>query len=106
MYGGAIVECAQVDELFERPQHPYTMGLLGAVPSLLSDDEEDRPLVSIGGTPPDQLQELSRGPFANRCDYVFQRWRQKRPSLLSVGPQHDLACFYDLSADQPSQVSP
>jgi oligopeptide/dipeptide ABC transporter ATP-binding protein len=106
MYGGTIVECAQVDELFERPQHPYTEGLLGAVPSLVGDDDEDRPLVSIEGTPPDLLQELTCCPFANRCGYVFERCWQERPPLLSVGPQHDLACFYDLGADRPSQVSP
>ena len=99
MYGGTIVECAPVDELFERPQHPYTIGLLGAVPSLIDvDGEDERPLVSIEGTPPDLLQELACCPFANRCTYVFDRCRQERPPLLSIGPQHELACFYDLSS--------
>ncbi len=94
MYGGTVVECAQVDELFERPRHPYTAGLLGAAPSLA--DDEERPLVSIEGTPPDLLQELTCCPFANRCPYVFERCWQERPPLVSVGPHHDLACFYDL----------
>lgn len=100
MYGGTIVECAQVDELFERPRHPYTVGLLGAAPSLLdAGDDEERPLVSIEGTPPDLLEELTCCPFANRCNYAFDRCWQERPPLRSVGPQHELACFYDLNAE-------
>ncbi len=100
MYGGTIVECAQVDQLFDRPQHPYTAGLLGAVPSLLeTNGVEERPLVSIEGSPPDLLEELNCCPFADRCSYVFARCWQERPALLSVGPQHAVACFYDMSAE-------
>ena len=100
MYGGTIVECAQVDDLFERPQHPYTAGLLGAVPSVIeTNGADERPLVSIEGTPPDLLDELICCPFANRCSYAFDRCWQERPPLLSVGPHHELACFYDMSKD-------
>jgi oligopeptide/dipeptide ABC transporter ATP-binding protein len=100
MYGGTIVESAPADDLFERPRHPYTAGLLGAIPSLVDDaSAEERPLLSIEGQPPDLLQELVCCPFANRCRYVFDRCWEARPPLLSVGPQHQLACFYDLASE-------
>jgi oligopeptide/dipeptide ABC transporter ATP-binding protein len=98
MYGGTIVESAPAEELFERPRHPYTAGLLGAIPSLVDEaGAEEQPLVSIEGQPPDLLQELVCCPFANRCHYVFDRCWQERPPLQPVGQQHQLACFYDLA---------
>jgi oligopeptide/dipeptide ABC transporter ATP-binding protein len=98
MYGGTIVESAPAEELFERPRHPYTAGLLGAIPSLIDEaGAGDQPLVSIEGQPPDLLQELVCCPFANRCRYVFDRCWQERPPLQLVGRQHQLACFYDLA---------
>ena len=93
MYGGTIVESALVDDLYEHPQHPYTIGLLRAIPSL--DDEDDTPLMSIEGTPPDLLQPLTACPFANRCPFVFDKCRQSLPPLLPITPTHQVACFYD-----------
>ncbi len=99
MYGGRIAEIAPVDELYEQPQHPYTLGLLGALPRL--DSTEAKRLVSIKGTPPDLLIPLRHCPFAWRCDYAFDRCWAEIPSLTPVGPRHQAACFYDLDRGGP-----
>ena len=102
MYGGRPAEIASVDELYENPQHPYTLGLLGALPRL--DTRESRRLVSIRGTPPDLLMPLQHCPFAWRCDYAFDRCWQEIPPLLTVALRHQSACFYDLEKGGPRSV--
>jgi len=102
MYGGRPVEVARVDDLYENPQHPYTVGLLGALPRL--DARESKRLVSIRGTPPDLLMPLEHCPFAWRCDYSFDRCWAEIPSLETVGVDHQVACFYDLAAGRPRHV--
>ncbi|MDX9833268.1 MAG: ABC transporter ATP-binding protein [Anaerolineae bacterium] len=94
MYGGRPVEVARVDDLYENPKHPYTVGLLGALPRL--DVSESKRLVSIRGTPPDLLIPLQHCPFAWRCDYAFDRCWAEIPPLEAVGVSHQVACFYDL----------
>jgi oligopeptide transport system ATP-binding protein len=96
MYGGRPVEIARVDDLYENPRHPYTLGLLGALPRL--DVSESKRLVSIRGTPPDLLIPLRHCPFAWRCDHVMDRCWAEIPSLEAVGVGHQVACFYDLEA--------
>jgi oligopeptide transport system ATP-binding protein len=102
MYGGRPVEIASVDDLYERPQHPYTLGLLGALPKL--DAEESKRLVSIKGSPPDLLLPLRHCPFAWRCDYVFDRCWQEIPSLIAVNERHRVSCFYNLEKGGPRDV--
>jgi oligopeptide transport system ATP-binding protein len=102
MYGGRPAEIASVDELYENPQHPYTLGLLGALPRL--DTRESRRLVSIRGTPPDLLIPLEHCPFAWRCDYAFDRCWEEIPPLLTVAVRHRSACFYDLEKGGPRDV--
>ena len=102
MYGGRPAEIASVDELYENPQHPYTLGLLGALPRL--DTRESRRLVSIRGTPPDLLMPLQHCPFAWRCDYAFDRCWEEIPPLLTVALRHQSACFYDLEKGGPRSV--
>ena len=99
MYGGRPVEIALVDDLYEYPRHPYTIGLLGALPRL--DASETRRLVSIDGTPPDLLIPLAHCPFAWRCQHVFDRCWAEIPPLRSVGEKHQTACFYDLEKGGP-----
>jgi oligopeptide transport system ATP-binding protein len=93
-YGGRVVEAARVDDLYDRPQHPYTLGLLKALPRL--DMHDSRRLVSIEGTPPDLLAPLRHCPFSWRCTYAFERCWQEIPPLYPVGEDHHSACFYDL----------
>jgi oligopeptide transport system ATP-binding protein len=99
MYGGRVVEIAQVDDLYARPQHPYTIGLIGALPRL--DARESKRLVSIEGTPPDMLIPITHCPFAPRCPYAFERCWQEIPPLIAVGNQHRASCFYDLDKRRP-----
>jgi oligopeptide transport system ATP-binding protein len=94
MYAGRVAEIAPVDDLYERPQHPYTMGLLGALPRL--DETAARRLVSIEGTPPDLLIPPARCPFAPRCPHAFDRCWAEIPSLMPAGLRHQVACFYDV----------
>lgn len=102
MYGGRLVEIASVDDLYERPQHPYTLGLLGALPRL--DAHEAKRLVSIQGTPPDLLLPLQHCPFAWRCNYASDRCWQEIPPLITVGERHQAACFYDIEKGAPRDV--
>jgi len=102
MYGGLPAEIAQVDDLYERPHHPYTLGLLGALPRL--DARESRRLVSIRGAPPDLLIPLQHCPFAWRCDYAFDRCWEEIPPLLTVDVRHQAACFYDMEKGRPRDV--
>jgi oligopeptide transport system ATP-binding protein len=99
MYGGRPAEVAPVDDLYENPQHPYTVGLLGALPRL--DARESKRLVSIRGTPPDLLIPLEHCPFAWRCDYAFDRCWAGIPPLEVVDARHQVACFYDLDRGRP-----
>ncbi|MFF7592118.1 dipeptide ABC transporter ATP-binding protein [Kitasatospora purpeofusca] len=82
MYAGRVVERAGVDELFAAPRHPYTLGLVGAVPRL---DGNRGPLVPIPGTPA-PMAELPPGcPFAARCPLVEDRCRTAEPPLTGDG---------------------
>ena len=103
MYGGMVVERAQVDNLYDHPQHPYTFGLLGALPRL--DDSGARRLASIEGFPPDLLAAPSHCQFAFRCPYAHERCWQEIPPLLTVAVRHQVACFYDLERGMPRDVA-
>jgi oligopeptide transport system ATP-binding protein len=99
MYGGLVAEQARVDDLYEYPQHPYTIGLLGALPRL--DDTVSRRLVSIDGFPPDLLTAPAHCQFSFRCPYAFDRCWQEIPSLVQVGVRHRVACFFDVDKGEP-----
>ncbi|HEY5295386.1 MAG TPA: ABC transporter ATP-binding protein [Gaiellaceae bacterium] len=93
MYAGRKAEEAGVHELFAHPQHPYTMGLLGAVPRPGSAGERGR-LREIPGRVP-SLAELPNGcAFAPRCPRADERTRTEIPELREVRPDHFVACFH------------
>jgi len=98
MYAGFIVERATVKDLYASPQHPYTRGLIGSLPRV--DADVDRRLVSIEGLPPDMLRPPTGCPFAVRCPYAFEQCNEN-PPLLSVGPGHDAACWWDIDEGKP-----
>ena len=91
MYGGHIVEQAPVDELFERPRHPYTMGLLNAIPKLEGRDQGR--LTSIDGMPPDLRRKPDACPFAPRCTYAVGHCREALPALSEIGPGQVTRCW-------------
>ncbi|MCB1741195.1 MAG: ABC transporter ATP-binding protein, partial [Gammaproteobacteria bacterium] len=98
MYAGRKVEEAQVDELFDRPGHPYTVGLLGAIPSLddvARDNGAGRQrLNEIKGMVP-SLVDLPRGClFAPRCGHATEQCLQAYPPLAEHRPDHWVACWH------------
>jgi oligopeptide transport system ATP-binding protein len=95
MYAGYIVERSETAELFGRPRHPYTVGLLRSIPRL---DEQGRgELVPIQGQPPDLSREITGCPFAPRCFNAQERCTQEMPPLEeapNAAPGHEVACWY------------
>jgi peptide/nickel transport system ATP-binding protein len=94
MYAARVAEKGSVDQLFTRPQHPYTWGLLGSLPRL--DADTDR-LVQIQGQPPSLLNPPRGCRFNPRCPYVMSICKEKEPALLPVSnePEHLQACHLD-----------
>ena len=99
MYAGFIIEEALVDDLYDHPQHPYTLALLGALPHI--DRRRHEHLKSIPGAPPNLLVEPHGCPFAPRCEVAFERCRAEMPPLLPVGIGHASACWFDLETGKP-----
>lgn len=93
MYAGSIVEAAPVRGLFGRPRHPYTLGLLRAMPRPDARRHGGESLVPIPGAPPDLRREITGCAFAPRCSMAVPRCRAERPPLLTVGPGHQASCF-------------
>lgn len=90
MYGGVTAEQADVDAVFNAPQHPYTQELLKAFPD---PSRLQTKLASIPGTPP-RLDALPPGcRFAPRCPAAFDRCRRAAPPLYDLGGQHKARCF-------------
>jgi oligopeptide/dipeptide ABC transporter ATP-binding protein len=89
MYGGVTAEYAQVDTVFNHPQHPYTRQLLAAFPDI--SKPKDR-LVSIPGYPP-RLDDLPPGcRFAPRCEVAFERCQREKPALHQLDAFHFASC--------------
>ncbi len=89
MYAGKVVERAPVAALFETPQHPYTVGLLGSIPRL--DVQRDR-LAAIDGQVPSPMQLPTGCRFAERCPFADAHCRAAEPPLREVAPGHSSAC--------------
>jgi oligopeptide transport system ATP-binding protein len=101
MYAGLVVEEACVKDLYARPSHPYTVGLLNSLPRI--DQDENAPLADIPGMPPLLMEEPKGCPFAPRCPYVFARC-EERPPLIEVEPEHKAACWWNLAEGRPHDV--
>jgi peptide/nickel transport system ATP-binding protein len=93
MYAGLIVEYADVHTLFEHPMHPYTEGLMAAIPVL--GDVRDS-LAVIPGTVPDLINLPPGCKFSPRCPYVKEICTRQDPNLVETQPGHKVRCFiYD-----------
>jgi peptide/nickel transport system ATP-binding protein len=90
MYAGRIVEHASAVTLFARPEHPYTVGLLGSIPRL---DIQQQRLPAIEGLVPNPLQPVPGCRFHPRCPFATEQCRRDSPALLTVGPAHTSACW-------------
>jgi oligopeptide transport system ATP-binding protein len=92
MYAGYIVEKGSVWDLYKKPAHPYTLGLLKSLPKV--DAREHDRLASIEGLPPDLHQEFNYCPFAPRCPYVIDKcWEENPPLLPTDEPERTSACW-------------
>ena len=89
MYAGRIVETANIDELIQAPQHPYTIGLLGSTVGGLTRGEVLKP---IPGSPPDLANLPSGCSFAPRCTHVLDRCRIQDPELVHLMPSRTTRC--------------
>ena len=91
MYAGRVVEAAPAAELYARPRHPYTRGLMASVPRI--DGDTSRKLLPIEGQPPN-LAKLPPGcAFAPRCRQASAACLTERPPLRDVGTRHQVACI-------------
>ncbi len=97
MYGGFIVEYADVERIFTSPHHPYTRGLLASIPQI--DGERSRRLSVIPGQPPDMLTPPLGCPFADRCEHAFDKCRAENPPLDGLHEEdHLVACWWDVDS--------
>lgn len=92
MYAGELVEVGNVRDVFYNPKHPYTVGLLNAVPPIAGD--EFTPLTAIPGSTPNLLAIPSGCPFHPRCPYATDLCARQVPPLFAVGDGHYSACFH------------
>lgn len=99
MYGGLIIEEAQVNDLYANPSHPYTIGLLGSLPRV--DEKERSKLYSIEGLPPVLYEKPKACPFAPRCKWAMERCWKENPTLEMVAPEHRVACWVDTKTGRP-----
>jgi len=91
MYAGLIIESGTTDQIFYRPQHPYTKGLLKSVPRL--EMSKNEPLYTIPGSPPELINPPEGCPFFARCDYAMEICRNHNPQLDKTGSRHFAACW-------------
>jgi len=89
MYAGILVEEGSAQDIFKRPSHPYTRGLLMSLPDR---NRRGRPLYSIPGTVPDPARRPDGCPFHPRCEFALPTCRSTLPHLLSVGDKHRARC--------------
>lgn len=91
MYAGRIIEKAPVKEFFRNPRHPYSYGLIRAIPHLSLEENE---LVSIPGSPPDLIEPRAGCPFAPRCENRLPRCIEEMPGLTPCeNKEHVYACW-------------
>jgi peptide/nickel transport system ATP-binding protein len=103
MYAGRAIEYGSAEDIFDRPQHPYTWGLLGSMPRI--DQERTERLIPIKGSPPSLINVPPGCAFHPRCNYAHLTGGASQtevPELVNLGSGHRVACH--LSADQRRQL--
>ncbi|HEX7145217.1 MAG TPA: ABC transporter ATP-binding protein [Gaiellaceae bacterium] len=98
MYAGMFMETGSAQQVFARPRHPYTLGLLQSIPRL--DATRKTPLHPIEGNPRDMLEPPQACPFQPRCRYEVDLSRQQVPPLEEIEPGHKVACFNPVPVDE------
>ncbi len=90
MYAGQVVEQGSVEAIFADPQHPYTIGLMGSIPSLGARKGQ---LATIPGAVPLPEMMPKGCRFATRCPFALARCHSEKPQLTDMGTSHQVACF-------------
>src|SRR3954452_6991552 len=98
MYAGMFMETGSAEQLFGRPRHPYTLGLLQSDPRL--DAERKTKLQPIEGVPRDMLRAPQACPFQPRCRFEVEQSRLEVPPLRELEPGHMVACFNPVPAEE------
>jgi len=98
MYAGMFMETGSAEQLFGRPRHPYTLGLLQSVPRL--DAERKTKLQPIEGSPRDMLRAPQACPFQPRCRFEVEQSSLEVPPLRELEPGHMVACFNPVPAEE------
>lgn len=104
MYAGNLIEEASVADVFKAPLHPYTIGLLQAIPRADRPREETSKLQSIPGTVPNLIKPPSGCRFHPRCEFRMDICSERKPRLVTVNPGHKVACF--LFSNEVEEVEP
>jgi oligopeptide/dipeptide ABC transporter ATP-binding protein len=95
------MESATVMDLFARPSHPYTLGLLRCVPRLTAT--RSRVFHAIPGLPPQVTKVVEGCPFAPRCERATDQCRTETPPLEEIGSGHTIACWHPVT--EPAEVA-
>jgi len=90
LYGGRVAESGSTRDIFTRAQHPYTRGLMNAIPH---PEARGRKMATIPGTVPTNPGAMTGCTFAPRCEFVMPRCRQETPPLYRIGENHASACY-------------
>ena len=98
MYAGKVVEEASVEQLFARPRHPYTQGLIRSIPRIDTAATHKVRLEAIPGTVPKLIDPAEGCRFAGRCKFVMPQCRAATPALREVTRGHKVACILESAA--------
>ena len=90
MYTGRIVEKAPVRELFSDPKHPYTVGLMSAIPRITKDRP---PLETIEGVVPNPTEQISGCSFWPRCPHATEQCKQGEPPVVQLSEERQVRCW-------------
>jgi len=93
MYAGKVVEYASLHDLFTRPLHPYTIGLMESIPHIDRPIPPDRKLKTIPGMVPSLFDLVEGCSFRDRCEHAFDRCRYEEPQLIDVDSEHLVRCW-------------
>ncbi len=90
LYAGRVAEIGSTEDIFNNPKHPYTRGLMNAIPR---PGSRGKKMAAIPGTVPSNPGAIRGCAFADRCEFVFERCRVESPALLKVSEGHKAACY-------------
>ena len=103
MYGGLLMEEADIVDIFEKPMHPYTLGLMASIPDMNQDRSVK--LQPIPGSPPDMIHPPKGCPFAPRCPYAMRVCMEEIPPYVDTGANRRSMCWL-LDPEAPAEGNP